>query len=245
MPRLQGGEQALDGLGGVGAVGEDLFERFLAGANFRDLVFQLVDFVADGGGGVAALAQILLRAQAVDAHAFEFHLALGEGLGDLPAGDIEAFDFGGGELLFAHRAGLFALDSGEVLFDLGELVFERGRLAQQAQNQLAAGFDGLFALAQAILQGIALLVDFEHAIARLRDLGFQRVEVLAVGGDFGVEAVEALAQFLRFRFPPGRCAARWTPLSFTCAASRPRVRSASTLESESCWRAAVSCSSDS
>ena len=69
--------------------------------------------------------------------------------------------------------------------------------AEQAQNHLASGLDGALALADLELQSLALLVDLRHALARLRDLRFQRFHVLLVAADLFVERVQAHAEILR------------------------------------------------
>ena len=74
----------------------------------------------------------------------------------------------------------------------------RGRLAEQAQNHLASGFDGLLALAHLALQTLALLVDFQHARARLGDLVLEPIDGLFVRGDFGFEPIEPDAKLLGF-----------------------------------------------
>ena len=92
----------------------------------------------------------------------------------------------------------FALDAGQVFFDLRELILERGCFAQQAQDHLAAGFDGLLALAHLGLQSFALLVDFQHAPRAWAISRFERVHGLLLRGDLAFERGQPLAQLLRF-----------------------------------------------
>src|ERR1019366_1152447 len=153
------GEESLDALGGVGAMGEHLFERFLAAANVADLGLDAVELAAQFGGEAAAVGEVLLGALALAGDGFELHLPLGDGLGKLLAGEIEAGDFGGGDGFFAGGAGGLTVDAGEVLFDLRQLVLEGGRLAQEAEDHLPAAFDGALSLADFELKRLTLLVD--------------------------------------------------------------------------------------
>ena len=189
-------EEALNALGGVGAMGEHLFERFLAPADVRDLGLDAVELAAQFGGEAAAVGEVLLGAAALAGNGFELHLALGDGLGKLLAGDVEAGDLGGGDGLFAGGAGGLAIDAGQVLFDLRQLVLEGGGLAEEAQNHLPAAFDGALALADLELQSLALLVDLGHALARGGDLGFQGLDIFLVAADLLIEGIQAQSQIV-------------------------------------------------
>ena len=72
-------EQALHRFGGVGAMRQHLFERFLARADLRDLGLQRVDLAAQFRGGAAALGQLLLGAAALAGDRFQLQLALRPG----------------------------------------------------------------------------------------------------------------------------------------------------------------------
>jgi hypothetical protein len=183
-------------------MGEHLFERFLAPANVRDLGLDAVQLAAQFGGQAAAVGQILLGAAALAGDAFELHLALGDGLGKLFAGDVEAGDFGGGDGLFAGGAGGLAIDAGEVLFDLRQLVLEGGGLAEEAQNHLPAAFDRALALADLELQSLALLVDLGHAEARGSDLRFESLDIFPVAADLLIEGIQAQSQIVGILLVP-------------------------------------------
>ena len=117
-------------------------------------VFDAVDLAAQFGGEAAAVGQFLFGAPALAGDRLQFQLALRHGLGELLARDVQALDFGGGHLLFARGARRLAVDPGQVLVDLRQLVLQRGGFAEQAQNHLAAGFDGALALANLDLQDL-------------------------------------------------------------------------------------------
>ena len=103
LTALDGGEEALDGLGGVGAMVEDFFEGILAGfeaAEFGADLFELTAGFADFGltGGEFAVDELALVGKG-----FDFGLAIGEAEGELrfhlgDAGEVclRAFGFAGG-----------------------------------------------------------------------------------------------------------------------------------------------------
>ena len=129
---------------------------------------------------------------------------------------------------------------GQVLVDLRELVLQRGGLAEQPQNQLPPRFDRPLPLPHLALQPLALLVDLDHPVARLRRLRFQLVEILLVIRDLLVQRLQPDRRVPAIPSPPARSAARSRRSLRPATSSRPRVRSASTFCSDSCWRASVS-----
>ena len=131
---------------------QHLLQRFLARADLADLGLHAIDFAAQFGGKLAAVREVLLGAAALAGDRLQFHLALRHGFGELLARDVEPFDLGGGDRLFARGARGLAVDAGEVLFDLRQLILQRGGLAEQAENHLASGLDGALALADFELQ---------------------------------------------------------------------------------------------
>ena len=195
---FQRAEEALHRVRGVGAVHQHLLERILARGDLRHLALQAVDFAAQFHRAAATFRQILLGEAPLADYRFEFQLALRQCLGQLLASHFQALDFARGNLLFALRTGALALDAREILFDLRQLIFQRGGFAQQAQDYLAAGFDGLFALTHLGLQRLALQVDFLHAPACLRDLLLECRDVLLMSGNLLIERIQPHAEILRF-----------------------------------------------
>ena len=87
------GEQPLHRFGGVGAVRQHLFERFLARADLRNFGLQPVDLAAQLGGRAAPLRQLLFGAAALAGHRLQFELPLRHGFGKLLAGRFQPLDF--------------------------------------------------------------------------------------------------------------------------------------------------------
>ena len=100
----------------------------------------------------------------------------------------------------------------------------------------------LLPLAHLRLQPLALLVDLAAcARAAAAICASSCVHVLLVPGDLLVELRRSrTSEFLRFLLRLRDALLDGAALACTCDSSRPRVRSASTFSSASCWRASVS-----
>ena len=133
-----------------------------------------------------------------------------------------------------------AIDAGQVLVDLRELILQSGRLAEQPQNHLAAGSRWRVSRSRTLTckPSRCWLISVMRSRA-CAICGFERLHIFLVAADLLIQRVEPYAQILRVLLVL-RDALLDGPLSLTCAARRPRVRSASTCRSASCWRASVS-----
>ena len=144
LAALDLGEETLYGFGGIGAVRKDFFERIPAGFLFREDGAELFELLAHFERSGAALLHFLVDAAAVVGQGFEFQLPRGELGGELGLYFFQAGEVAGGSVFFFVGAGGVAFDGGQVFVDLGELIAEAGGFAEQAEDLLAGGFDGLF-----------------------------------------------------------------------------------------------------
>ena len=208
---FQRGEQPLHRFRGVGAMRQHLLQRFLARANLARLRSSAPSISRrSSAAACAASARSSSVRRRSPVTVSSSSLPLRHGLGELLARRFQPLDFGRRHLLFARRPRRFALDARQVFVDLRELVLQRGSLAQQPQDHLPPGSRWLFSRSRTLAcNRLALLVDLQHALARLRDLRFQRVHVLLVARRSPRPARPAARPVPAIPSRPARCAARW------------------------------------
>ena len=197
LSTLDGSEQPLDGLGGVGAVRENLVERIQARLQARKSGAGLIEIAPRRTQFRLARAQFPFRAPALRGERFELHLARRQPGGELRFGGSEPLQILGCALLFLLRLRRVAFEGGQIRVGLGQLVLESRAFAQQAQDAGARGLHAPLARRHRILQLIAVVRLGLEPLARLRGLLFEVRQRCPVRGQLLAHHGEAALGLLR------------------------------------------------
>ena len=130
LPFVDGFEEPLHALGGVGAMGDDLFERIPSSLQAGRFLTSLFQLLARFAGLLLMVRQGRFHVFALVAQGLQLHLPRRQLGGDLGLDHFEALELARGRLLVASQALAVAGHPRKLRLHLRQLILERGGLAQ-------------------------------------------------------------------------------------------------------------------